>query len=90
MVDILFFMGGVVTKDNKTKNTQRRIQKEIKKCKKKLIKLLSLHEEGKGRWSLNRKGKKTKRKITKTQGIIKGSKRHKKLLAYIKKLESQI
>jgi len=93
-----FFMGDVMAKekkkkitiDNKMENTQRKIQKEIKKCKKKLAKLLALHEDGKECWALNRKGKKTKRKIVKTQGIIKDSKRYERLLAHIEKLELQV
>jgi ribosome-associated translation inhibitor RaiA len=67
-----------------------KIKAEIKKCEKKLKKLLALHEDGKQRWKLDRKGRRVELKISKTQGIIKGSKRHEKLLAHIEKLKSQV
>ena len=71
-------------------NKQRRIKTEIKKCQKKLDKLLKLHEDGKKRWTLDRKGNKIDRKINRTQGIISGSKRHKNLLEHIVRLKSQV
>ena len=79
-----------VKKDNKLENTERRIQAEIKKCTKKLEKLLRLHEENRLRWKLNRKGKRVELKVPKTQGIIKGSKRYIKLVEHIEKLKSQV
>jgi hypothetical protein len=82
------------TKKVKNRNTagnrQRRIKGEIRKCQRKLDKLLKLHEEGKQRWTYDRKGNRVDLKIARTQGIISGSKRHTNLSAHIERLKSQV
>jgi hypothetical protein len=75
---------------NAIENKTRKIKAEVKKYEKKLQKLLNLHEEGKLRWKLDRKGQRTDLIPTKTQGIIKSSKRHNGLVAHIERLKAQV
>lgn len=63
-------------------NRERRIQTEIRRCTKKMEKLLRLFSEGRPRNSGD-----TVRKI---QGIKPGSQRHKNLQAHISRLESKL
>lgn len=68
---------------NTASNRIMRIKREVRKCEKKLKKLLTRYEEGKVCWRW--KGKK-KEPIEWRQGIVPGSKRHERLEAHIKSL----
>jgi len=72
---------------NTESNRLRRINAEIKKCEKKMEKLLKLHEQDKKRYKLQ---KNKKVEIDKTQGIMPDSKRHKALLVHIKSLKEKV
>ena len=68
-------------------NRVRRIKLEIRKCEKKMEKLLRLYTEGKKRWKLQG-GEKVE--TNKLQGIMPDGKRHKALLAHIEELKGKV
>lgn len=73
---------------NVERNRIRRIKMEIKKCEKRLKKLLARFAESKKRWKW--KGRKKTEPIDKLQGIAPKSERHERLEAHIKGLRALV
>lgn len=67
----------------------RNLKREIKKCEKKMQKLLKLYEIERPRWKVVN-GKREDRKLRKFQGMPSGSKRHNALKSHIDRMKARL